>query len=246
MQLKDLNTDEKNITSSNDQIQSLQACIDRLQRKYDRLVTKKEAAEQRFYASYVDWHNFKGWWTGFSKFPGVSPRMLAYNREVKNGKLIPSGGQALDVGEKERVLKVIEGAEQDPKAFPNIVEEEEMEMDEKVASRDKVEDGSGVEDARRKWERVCREAQEICGLTTAVATAQEKAELIPYQTSPTEGDTTPIASVQKLAVDKEDGRGAGRDESFDPDKTQETTPNKSQAPPFVLDLSGLKQPHMDL
>jgi hypothetical protein len=249
MKFKDLNTDEKNSASTSDQIQSLQASIDRLQRKYDRLVTKKEAAEQRFYTSYVDWHNFKGWWAGFSKFPGVSRKMLAYNRDVKNGTWIPGGRQALGVGGKGRVLRVIEVAEQDPKAFPNVVEEEEelvVQTDQGVDLRENLEDGSGMENPIQKLERVCREAQEICGPITILAGVQEDPQLIPYQISPNGGDATPVASAQELAADKEDEGGAGQDGSFDPDKTQETTPAKSQAPPFRLDLSGLKQPRIDL
>ena len=248
MKFKDLNTDEKSSTSTGDQIQSLQASIDRLQRKYDRLVTKKEAAEQRFYASYVDWHNFKGWWAGFSKFPGVSRRMLSYNREVKNGTWIPGGRQALGVGGKGRVLRVIEVAEQDPEAFPNVVEEEEelaMQTDQGFDPQEDLEDRGGMENPKQRLERVCREAQEICGATTTPVGVQEDPQLIPYQISPKSANVTLVASAQEFADKEAEGR-AGQDGSFDPDKTQETTPAKSQAPRFVPDLSGLKQPRIDL
>ena len=247
MSFKDLNTDEKNTSSSDEQVVSLRASLDRLQRKYDRLLAKKEAAEQRFYASYVDWHNFKGWWAGFSKFPGISRRMLTYNRAVKNGAWIPDAGQGFVAGGKGRILKVIEAAEKDPTAFPNVVREEaesHMETDEKFERSDGE---CALEDQKRRLQRVCQEAEEICNATTAPATHEPPSPR--EQTPPSGGNTTPVALAKRPMAGKGDeGREGVRDQddASDSDKTQETTPAKSQAQPFWPDLSGLKPPRIDL
>lgn len=225
--------------SSLERIESLQASIDRLQRKYDRLVAKKESAEKRFYTAYVEWHGFKQWWLGFVNFPGVSTRMVAYNREVKSGTWVPSR-QGVGTGEKGRVLRVIETAEADPNAFPNIVHESEPkdeEQDEQVDER---------LDPEERLEQVCSQAQRIYSPPT---TPQADHMSIQSLTTPRESDI--ILSGPRGPPDRGDDRvELQSDGLFDPDKTQtqETTPAKSQAPgqPLRPNMSGLGAPFFNM
>ena len=223
-------------------MQTLQASVDRLQRKYDRLLAKKESAEQKFYTAYVEWHGFKQWWLGFSNYPGVTRKMITYNREVKSGAWIPS---SQGVGGRNKILNVIKAAEEDSTAFPNVVREPELGSNEEDQGGLKTpqEEEDAHRDPKERLEGVYRDVHRILGPSIM---SQVDPRPVQQLDLPKGSEVTLFSSEQQKEAEKidEDPPEERADDSFDSEKTQETTPGKSQAQelPFRFDLSRLNLP----
>ncbi|KAG8801348.1 hypothetical protein FRC18_007808, partial [Serendipita sp. 400] len=259
-------------------IETLQNSLGRLTRRHERLIAKKESAEKKFYASYVEWHDFKAWWCEFSKFPGVAPRIRAFNKETRNGTLARSGsGEQLQVqlqqqqqrqpqydngttGKEEgirkeinsRVVKVANSEDRDPKgmfrALEHVVSETEGEEGGQIAttklSREKV--GSiqrspealrnAVRNVTERLEQVCKEAETQCDSSPVKRPESRNANAIGDEDEEDEEDALGAASrlpqTPSVAFPKDK-------DSFDLEKTQETTPSKSPRHSFKFDLTGV-------
>lgn len=193
-----------------DKVESQRVLIEKQNRKYDRLLAKKESAEKKFFSSYVDWHDFKVWWTEFRKYPGVSQKVLEFNRETKRGQIPVSG----------RVLKVVEAAEKGgPDTFPSVAGEAEL-----------VKDDAPINAAESASSRLERAADIRQGWKDTIEMTMSQLEI---------GSTTALVTtaIEPLVP-------SGKDDPFDSEKTQETTPSKSQRP-FQFDVTGISLPSVE-
>ena len=55
--------------------------------KYDHLVVMRDAACDKFYANYIEWHAFKKWWNEFKTYDTVPQKIKAFSRATKDGTL---------------------------------------------------------------------------------------------------------------------------------------------------------------
>lgn len=68
-------------------VQDLTKELDTFRMKYDHLVVMRDAACDKFYANYIEWHAFKKWWNEFKTYDTVPQKIKAFNRVTKTGTL---------------------------------------------------------------------------------------------------------------------------------------------------------------